>query len=100
MHGETALLAGVAVENTIRETVLGHDAGFKQGHRIVFATPRIADYRADTGDLAEHFEALFHDPDLRRRPGEAGRKRVVENYDYRIVARRFVETLSQRLGII
>ena len=100
VHGETALLAGVAVENTIRETVLGHDAGFKQGHRVVFATPRIADYRADTGDLAQHFEALFHDPDLRRRLGEAGRKRVVENYNYRIVARRFVEILSQRLGIV
>jgi glycosyltransferase involved in cell wall biosynthesis len=99
VHGETAYLASVAVENTIRETVLGPDAGFRNGERIVFATPRIADYRADIGDLARYIEALIHDPDLRRRMGEAGRERAVENFDYRTVARRFVEILSQRLGL-
>lgn len=100
VHGETALLAGVAVENTIRETVLGPDAGFKKGQRITFATPRIADYRADVGDIARHLEALLNDPDLRRRMGEAGRKRAVENFDYLTVAKRFVEILSQRLGLV
>jgi len=99
VHGETAYLASVALENTIRETVLGPDAGFQKGQRIVFATPRIADYRADVGDLARYFEALIHDSDLRTRLGEAGRKRAVENFDYRTVARRFVDILAQRLGI-
>ena len=100
VHGETALLAGVAVENIIRETVLGPDAGFRKGQRIVFPTPRIADYRADVGDLACHIEALIHDPGLRKRLGEAGRKRAVENFDYRIVARHFVEILARRLGMV
>jgi glycosyltransferase involved in cell wall biosynthesis len=36
---------------------------------------------------------------LRQRMGEAGRKRVVDLFDYRQVARRFVEIVSERLGI-
>jgi hypothetical protein len=31
--------------------------------------------------------------------GEAGRQRVVELFDYRRVARQFVEIVSNRLGI-
>jgi alpha-maltose-1-phosphate synthase len=31
--------------------------------------------------------------------GEAGRRRVVELFDYRVVARKFVEIVSHRLGI-
>ena len=45
VHGQTAFLAGVATEIRIGETVLGSEAGFADGHRIVFDTPRTADYR-------------------------------------------------------
>ena len=99
VHGETALLASVAEENYIKETVLGPDAGFAEGERLVFPTPRIADYRANVEDVCRYLELLMSDPDLRQRMGEAGRKRAVEHFDYRLVARRFVEILSQRLGI-
>jgi glycosyltransferase involved in cell wall biosynthesis len=99
VHGKTALLAGVSEENFIKETTLGPEAGFRDGQVITFTTPRIVDYRADVGDLSRYLEVLLRDPDLRHRLGEAGRKRAVQCYDYRIVARRFVEILSQRLGI-
>ena len=99
VHGETALLASVAEENYIRETVLGPDAGFAEGQRFVFSPPRIADYRANVDDICRYLELLMSDPDLRQRMGEAGRKRAVEHFDYRLVARRFVEILSQRLGL-
>ncbi len=98
VHGETALLAG-AEENYITETVLGPESGYSHGQHITFATPRIADYRADVGDLCRYLEALIRDPDLRRRLGEAGQQRAIEHFDYRKVARRFVEIVSQRLGI-
>ncbi|MCG6926136.1 MAG: hypothetical protein LJF30_12585 [Acidobacteria bacterium] len=42
---------------------------------------------------------LLKDAGLRRRLGEAGRRRAVERFDYRTVARRFVELASDRLGI-
>jgi glycosyltransferase involved in cell wall biosynthesis len=41
----------------------------------------------------------MQDRALRRRMGEAGRKRVVDLFDYRQVARRFVEIVSDRMGI-
>jgi alpha-maltose-1-phosphate synthase len=37
---------------------------------------------------------------LRERMGKAGRERVVENFDYRIVAKKFVQIIGDRLGII
>ena len=50
-------------------------------------------------DIAKHLLTLMRDGGLRRRMGEAGRKRVVELFDYRQVAKRFVKVVSDRLGI-
>ena len=36
---------------------------------------------------------------LRKKMGEAGRKRAVEHYDYRVVAKKFAEIVSDKLGI-
>ena len=96
VHGETALLASVAREIRITETVLGPEAGFEPGHRVVFDRPRVADYRASSRDIAGYLHLLLNDADLRQRLGEAGRRRAVEHYDYRLVARRLVEILSER----
>jgi alpha-maltose-1-phosphate synthase len=99
VHGETALLAGVAEENFIQETILGPESGYPESQRILFKTPRIADYRADVGDLRQYLAALMRDPGLRQKLGDAGRMRVIEHFDYRAVARRFVEIVSLRLGL-
>jgi glycosyltransferase involved in cell wall biosynthesis len=100
VHGETAFLAGVAQEILIRETVLDEDAGYEKGHRFVFETPRTADYRASVHEIAEFLLELMTSPELRERMGDAARKRVVERYDYRVVAKRFVEIVSRRLDIV
>jgi glycosyltransferase involved in cell wall biosynthesis len=42
---------------------------------------------------------LMTNAELRKKMGEAGRKRVVEKFDYRVVAKRFVEIIQERLGI-
>jgi len=99
VHGETALLAGVAQEIKISEAVLGEDHGFEDTRRIILPYLRTADYRASVPDIAEHLLTLMRDPALRQRMGEAGRKRVMELFDYREVARRFVGLMSSRLGI-
>lgn len=99
VHGETAFLADVATEIYINETILGPESGYEEGHRIVFDKPRIAGYRASAYDIANYLLPLMGDADLRRRMGEAGRRRAVECYNYRVVARRLTEILSERLGI-
>jgi glycosyltransferase involved in cell wall biosynthesis len=99
VHGETALLAEVAQEISVTETIVGHEAGFESGHRVKFATPRIVDYRASVKDIAEHLRRLMNDPNLRRTMGEAGRRRVVAKYDMIAVARQFVSILRRKLGL-
>jgi len=99
VHGETALLASVAQEIKVSEAVLGEDHGFEAGHRVVFPAHRTADFRADVNDVGEHLLRLMQDADLCRRMGEAGRKRVVELFDYRVVARKFVDLVNTRLGV-
>jgi starch synthase len=99
VHGETAFLADVAVEVRLRETVVGETEGYEPGHRVVFQSPRTVDYRASIPDIAAHLMNLMQDAELRKRMGEAGRRRVVENFDYRNVAKRFVSIVCERLGI-
>ncbi len=94
VHGETAFLAKVAREIRITETVLGPEAGFEPGHRVVFEKPRVADYRACPQDIATYLKILLNDAPLRQRMGDAGRRRVVERFDYRHVARRLMEILT------
>jgi len=96
VHGETAFLAKVAEETKITEAVIAEGG---ESRRIVFPNPRTAEYRASVPDIAQYLLTLMRDRDLRRKMGEAGRKRTVELFDYRNVARRFVNIVSERLGI-
>ena len=99
VHGETAFLANVAQEVVLRETIVGEESGYEPGHRVVFQGPRTVDYRASVHDIANYLMDLMQNAALRQRMGESGRKRVVETYDYRVVARRFVEIVSEKLGV-
>jgi len=97
VHEQTALLASVAVENVITETILNDDAGFGVGHRIVFDPPRVADYRASVDDIAQHLRRLMNDESLRTQMGAAGRARAVNHYDYRAVARQCLNIMGRKL---
>lgn len=99
VHGETAYLASVALENKIAGATLGRDQGFEEGHNVVFPYLRTADFRASVPDLAVHLMHLMKDADERDRLGKNGRNRVVEKYDYRVVAKQFVEIVQRKLSI-
>ncbi|MGA2322568.1 MAG: glycosyltransferase family 4 protein [Sedimentisphaerales bacterium] len=99
VDGETGFLAEVATEIRLRETILNDESGHELGRKVVFKEPRIVDYRASVHDIAKYLMELMTNPELRKKMGEAGRQRVVEKFDYRVVAKRFVEIISQRLDI-
>ncbi|HUV41202.1 MAG TPA: glycosyltransferase family 4 protein [Sedimentisphaerales bacterium] len=99
VHGQNAFLASVAQEIRMRETTLGDESGYQRGHHLVFKKPRTVDYRASVHDIANYLMDLMTNPQLREKMGQAGRKRVVENFDYRIVAKRFLGLISEKLGI-
>ena len=83
----------------MRETTLGGESGYERGHRVAFKKPRTVDYRASVHDIANYLMDLMQNTELRRKMGETGRKRAVENYDYRVIAKRFVELVSDKLGV-
>ena len=75
------------------------DQGYEDGHRVVFKAPRVVDYRASVHDISDYLLRLMKDPQLRKTMGAAGRERVVKHYDYRVVAKKFVDIIRKRLEI-
>jgi glycosyltransferase involved in cell wall biosynthesis len=98
VHGETAYLAGVDKEIVLSETEATGPNG-EGSTRVAFPTPKVVDYRPNVEDIAEYLLALMKDPDLRHTMGVAGRKRVVERFDYRVVADRLVQLIADRMGV-
>ena len=99
IQGKTAYLASIAQEITIDETIVGIESGFQPGTKITFKQSRVVDYRASAPDIAKYLLKLMNNPDLRKKMGAAGRKRVVNNFNYKVVAKKFVEIAQRRLGI-
>jgi len=99
IHGETAFLAEIAQRIVVNEVMVGGESGFEEKHKVVFNVPRTVDYRANVQDIAKYLMELMTNPALREKMGKAGRERVVENFDYRVVAKRFVQIMHDRLGI-
>lgn len=99
IHRETALLARVAQKIDVSEVLIGEESGFEEKHKVVFKVPRTVDYRANVQDIAKYLLELMKDSALRDKMGKAGRERVVEHFDYRVVTKRFVQIINDRLGI-
>jgi alpha-maltose-1-phosphate synthase len=99
IHGKTAFLAKVAQRIVVNEAILGEESGFENEQKVVFQNPRTVDYRANVNDIARYMLKLMTDASLRQEIGAAAREHVVRNFDYRIVARRFTQIISDRLGI-
>ena len=99
VDGETAFLANVAQKIVVNEVTLGHESGFENNYKVQFKEARTVDYRANVEDIAAGLLKLMNDPELRQKMGAAGRKRVVENFDYKIVAQKFIDIMNDKLGI-
>jgi glycosyltransferase involved in cell wall biosynthesis len=99
IHGETAFLANVAQKIVVDQVTLGDESGFEEKHRVHFKEPRTVDYRADVHDIGKYLMLLMTDSALREKMGKTARERVVKNFDYRVVAKRFVQIMSDKLGI-
>jgi starch synthase len=98
-HGENAFLADVAQEILLKEAIVGEESGYQQRHRYVFSEPRVVDYRASVYDIADYLMKLMTDEQLRTRMGKAGRERALKYFDYRVVAKRFVEIVTEKLNL-
>jgi starch synthase len=100
VHGKTAFLANVAEKINVNEVILGDESGFEDNHKISFKVPRTVDYRASVHDIANYLMDLMTNDALREKMGKAARKRIVEYFDYRVVAKLFVQIIYDKLGIM
>ena len=99
VQGKTAFLAKVAQKIVVNEVLLTTEEGAYEARKVLFNPPRTVDYRADVNDIAKYLLELMNDASLRDKMGQAGRKRAVEHYDYRVVARQFIRIMDEKLGI-
>ena len=99
IHGKTALLANVAQKIVVKEVILGEESGYENHHKILFDSPRTVDYRANVHDIAKYLLKLMDSEQLRMDLGLEARNHVVENFDYRVVAKKFINIIQERLGI-
>jgi glycosyltransferase involved in cell wall biosynthesis len=99
IHGETAFLADVARKIVVNQVTVGGESGFEEKHLVEFQEPRTVDYRANVQDIAKYLLVLMNDPALRDKMGKAARLRVLEKFNYRIVARQFVQIMKDKFAI-
>ncbi len=99
IDNKTACLAGIGQKIVVNEVTLGSESGYEENRRIVFEEPRTVDYRANVSDIKDALVKLMNNKELREQMGTAGRKRAVENFDYRIVAAKFIKIINERLQI-
>ena len=99
IHEKTAFLAQVARKIVVDEVILGKESGFEKKHTVQFDIPRTVDYRANIQDIASYLLTLMEDAKLREEMGRNGREYVVSNFDYKVVAQKFINIIQEKLGI-
>ncbi len=99
VHEKTALLAKVAKRIAVKKVILGEESGFENFHQVTFKEPRTVDYRADIQDIGRYLKVLMDDAVLRKNMGTKGREYVVRNFDYRVVAARFIQIMKSKVAI-
>ena len=58
---------------------------------------RIIDYRANVDDIAKYLMILLSDSEKRNAMGYAGRTQASQFFDYRIVAKKFIQIIEERI---
>ena len=88
---------GAPAHDLLQETTTSHALTVSSYQSYVGT---VAQYTAvHVGRAAQAIAALIRSPDLRRKQGEAGRRRIRETFDWRVVAPQYV-ALSEELSAI
>jgi len=99
IHNKTGFLAEVEKEIQLTEEWAHPSMGYSTKQIVKFDTPKTFAYRANIDDLVKYTKRLLYDPELCRTMGEAGRKYVIENLDYRVTARKMLAKIKEEFGL-
>jgi len=99
IHNKTGFLADVAEEVVLNEEWAYSHMGFSQKKIIKFDKPKTFAYRASIDDLKKYTLKLLTEPELGVKMGIEGRKHVVENLDYRIISKKMISIIKEKLKL-
>lgn len=99
LHGKTGFLARSAEEIQLNEEWVYPSMGYSTRQIVKFDSPKTFAYRANVNDLKNYTLNLLTNPDLCRQLGENGRKHTVENLDYRVISRKMLEIIRDKLDL-
>jgi alpha-maltose-1-phosphate synthase len=99
LHNRTGFLANSDKEIELNEEWAYPGMGFASKQIIKFDKPKTFAYRANIDELETYTLKLLEDPELGKKMGEYGRKHAVENFDYKIIARKMMAVIRERLGL-
>ncbi|MFH1327192.1 MAG: glycosyltransferase family 4 protein [archaeon] len=99
IHGKTGFLARVAEEIQLTEEWAYPGMGFASKQIVKFDPPKTFGYRANVEDLVKYTKELLLNPELCKTMGEAGRQHAIENLSYRVIAKKMLKIIQERLGI-
>ncbi|MFH1585412.1 MAG: glycosyltransferase family 4 protein [archaeon] len=99
IHNKTGFLARSDQEIQLTEEWATPGMGYSTKQIVKFDPPKTFGYRANIDDLKNYTMRLLTDPDLCSKMGEAGRQHAVDNFDYKVIARRMLNVIRERLGV-
>jgi len=97
VHNKTGFLVDVAHEIKLNSEWVHPHMGFDEKKIIEFPIPKTFAYRADIDQLADCTLKLLKDDLLRDKMGQAGAKHALENFHYKIVARKMRDLIMKRV---
>lgn len=95
IHGKTGFLVDIESEIKLEKEKAYTWMGFEEDHLIKFKEPKTFAYRANIDQLAESTLKLLRDDFLRETMGKEAAKHALENFHYKITARRMLDLIEK-----
>ena len=98
IHAKTGFLVDVESEIKLDREWAYDWMGFEEKHQIKFDKPKTFAYKADINQLAHYTLKLMTDDNLREQMGKQASEHALQNFHYKITAKRMLE-LVEKYGV-
>lgn len=99
LHGKTGFLADIGEEIKLEKEWVHTSMGFAEEKQIEFSHPKTFAYRADINQLADATLELMANPELRDKIGAAAANHALENFHYKVTAKKMLNLIEENLNI-
>jgi starch synthase len=97
IHNKTGFLVDVDHEIKLDREWVYPWMGFENQHQVEFPVPKTFAYRANIDQLAEYTLKLLEDDNLRETMGQAGAAHALENFHYKVTAKRMIDLIQKHV---